>query len=77
MFNNEKLKGKVVLVEFWATWCPYCRSDVLINREGRIAGEQSGAGGKAALRSMLRKAGLESGQREDSPVELRSSPRRD
>lgn len=26
-FNNEALKGKVVLLEFWTTWCPYCRSE--------------------------------------------------
>jgi thiol-disulfide isomerase/thioredoxin len=23
-FNNESIKGKVVLFEFWTTWCPYC-----------------------------------------------------
>jgi thiol-disulfide isomerase/thioredoxin len=23
-FNNETVKGKVVLFEFWTTWCPYC-----------------------------------------------------
>jgi len=23
-FTNESTKGKVVLFEFWTTWCPYC-----------------------------------------------------
>lgn len=23
-FTNDSTKGKVVLLEFWTTWCPYC-----------------------------------------------------
>src|SRR5580658_8802109 len=26
-FNNDSVKGKAVLIEFWATWCPYCKRD--------------------------------------------------
>jgi thiol-disulfide isomerase/thioredoxin len=27
MFNNESVKGKVVLLEFWTTWCQYCHQE--------------------------------------------------
>ena len=109
------------MIQFWATWCQYCRRDqgavdevvrdfdkdllvlavnmgepkgkvkrylqdtprsckivlaedtnlaamfaarsyplyILIDREGKIAGRQNGAAGQAALRGLLRKAGLE------------------
>ena len=26
-FNNANIKGKVVLFEFWTTWCPYCERE--------------------------------------------------
>ena len=27
VFNNESSKGKVVLLEFWTTWCQYCHQE--------------------------------------------------
>jgi thiol-disulfide isomerase/thioredoxin len=37
IFTNQKVKGKVVLLEFWTTWCPYCQQEEKlveqINRE--------------------------------------------
>jgi thiol-disulfide isomerase/thioredoxin len=124
-FSNDSVKGKVVLLQFWTTWCPYCRREqsliddlnqeygdkglvvlaidvgeskkkvkkyleenprtcrivlnedtnlaamyaassypvyVVIDREGKIAGVQRGAGGEMALRSLLGRAGLESSE---------------
>ena len=26
-YTNDTVKGKVFLVQFWTTWCPYCRRD--------------------------------------------------
>jgi thiol-disulfide isomerase/thioredoxin len=26
-FNNNSIKGKVVLFEFWTTWCKYCEEE--------------------------------------------------
>jgi thiol-disulfide isomerase/thioredoxin len=32
-FNNESIKGKVVLFEFWTTWCQYCHQEEALVEE--------------------------------------------
>ena len=27
ILTNDSVKGKVVLLQFWTTWCPYCRKE--------------------------------------------------
>lgn len=41
-FNNESIKGKVVLFEFWTTWCRYCDAEASLVDD--IAKEFSGKG---------------------------------
>jgi cytochrome c biogenesis protein CcmG, thiol:disulfide interchange protein DsbE len=41
-FNNESIKGKVVLFEFWTTWCQYCEAEAELVDD--IAKEFSGKG---------------------------------
>ena len=36
----SELRGKVVLLNFWATWCPPCREDVQQQVIDRFAGEE-------------------------------------
>jgi thiol-disulfide isomerase/thioredoxin len=30
LFNNNSVKGKVVLFEFWTTWCKYCEEEATL-----------------------------------------------
>lgn len=39
-FNNQSVKGKVVLFEFWTTWCKYCEEEATL--VDNIAGEFKG-----------------------------------
>jgi len=41
-YNNDSTKGKVVLFEFWTTWCKYCEQDA--EMVDGIAKEFSGKG---------------------------------
>jgi thiol-disulfide isomerase/thioredoxin len=41
-FNNVSIKGKVVLFEFWTTWCQYCENEASLVDD--IAKEFSGKG---------------------------------
>jgi thiol-disulfide isomerase/thioredoxin len=41
-FNNDSIKGKVVLFEFWTTWCKYCDQEAAM--VDNIAREFSGKG---------------------------------
>jgi thiol-disulfide isomerase/thioredoxin len=41
-FNNDSIKGKVVLFEFWTTWCKYCDQEAAM--VDSIAREFSGKG---------------------------------
>ena len=35
-FSNDSVKGKVVLLDFWTTWCPYCNEEAeIVDKLGR------------------------------------------
>ncbi len=40
-FTNESIKGKVVLLEFWTTWCPFCFEEApIVDRLNKEYGDK-------------------------------------
>ncbi len=61
------LKGKVVLLNFWATWCPPCREEIpsMMKLNSKLAGKpfqmvaiSIDEGGKPAIESFFKQSGF-------------------
>ena len=40
-FSNDSIKGKIVLLEFWTTWCGYCADEApFVDKIGREYGDK-------------------------------------
>lgn len=63
----SELRGKVVLLNFWATWCPPCREEIpsmmklnklMVGKPFQMVAVSIDEGGKPAIDSFFKESGL-------------------